>query len=74
MHNWKEKLYFCYDMLVPRFITEEVAYIEAEESYEILGPLKYQPEGTYDAIGTLQGFNLFGMMLFPKLLDFKTVK
>jgi hypothetical protein len=60
---------FMLDMLIPRFITEDVALIGTERyGFEILCALKYvEPDDDYNLIGRATVFNLFGLGLFPRL-------
>ena len=57
------------DILVPRFLTEEVALDAVGDQFEIICSMAdIQPEEEYDAVATMQVFNLFGFALFPKLV------
>ncbi|AIM51341.1 hypothetical protein HQ81_0190 [Dickeya phage phiDP23.1] len=67
---------FLLDILIPRFIKEEVAFgllgetedPEIDEYYPMCA-LKDIEEGEDVAmIGTMRSFNLFGFALFPKLI------
>ena len=61
------------DIMIPRFITEDVAVERrvcddcCEEHYEIAcSMLDIEPGERFDGIATMRGFNLFGMLLFPR--------
>ncbi|MNO80850.1 hypothetical protein D3C76_720700 [compost metagenome] len=63
------------DILVPRFITEDVALINAycdDCDHPHLMPVcclaDVDPDEEFDAIGTMSCFNLFGWALFAKLV------
>jgi hypothetical protein len=55
------------DILIPRFITEDVALVECDEGYEIACSMKdVQPWEDFHGVVTMQCFNFFGFGLFPK--------
>lgn len=58
------------DIVVPRFVTEEVAFVELEDGYHIIAPLANIQEGeSYHATGMIRCFNFFGFALFPKMVE-----
>ncbi len=57
------------DVLVPRFLQEDVAPIDVGTHYEIVCAISdLQPGEEYDAVATMQTFNFFGLALFPKMV------
>lgn len=57
------------DILIPRFITEEVACIDVGDHLEIMcSASDLQPGEHCDSIVTVQTFNLLGFGLFPKVV------
>ena len=60
------------DLMIPRFITEEVAanYVEGEWR-PICSMEDITYEDTYDAVLIVRAFNLFGLGLFPSLVKVK---
>lgn len=55
------------DIIVPRFITEDVALEFNGDHYIIVCCMDdVWPGESFDAIGTMQTFNFFGFGLFPK--------
>lgn len=60
-----------FDIIIPRFITEEVALLytdDNEEEVEVLCSLKDIREGEYyDCVGTMRSFNFFGIGIFGRL-------
>jgi len=66
-------LYIIFDILIPRFITDEVAIIWLNDDKTDMQPicLKDQllPDDVYDDIVFVKAFNLFGFALFPTLVD-----
>lgn len=69
-------LYFVYDVLMPRFVTREVAFVLCEEieggSQDEYMPLcdmeDLHEDDDVHMVGTIRSFNLFGFGLFPKLI------
>lgn len=69
---------FLLDVLIPRFIKEEVAFgLEGEtedpevNEYYPMCALKDIGEDEFDdvhMVGTMRSFNLFGIAFFPKLI------
>lgn len=64
------------DVVVPRFIQEEVAFYEVGQDgedilYAPLCAMRDLTEADVDAtvVGTMRSFNLFGMALWPKLVS-----
>lgn len=58
-----------FDLMIPRFMTEEVALSDNGDHYEIAcSMVDVQPGETFDAIGTMRIFNLFGFALFPSMV------
>ncbi len=59
------------DILIPRFITEQVAgnYMEDGSFWPICNESDLDSNDAYDAIITVRTFNLFGFGLFPKFVD-----
>ncbi|ELK4817120.1 TPA: hypothetical protein NID15_000677 [Pseudomonas aeruginosa] len=58
------------DILIPRFITERVALIDANGQLEIACALSnVRPNERFDGIATIRSFNLAGFALFPKMVD-----
>lgn len=56
-----------YDLIVPRFITEDCAVEELEDSYHVVMPMSCLYEGErYDGIATMQSFTWLGMAFFAK--------
>lgn len=63
------KLLIILDILVPRFINDEVAVQRVGRScmHEIVCSMKDISIGErFDGVATMQAFNLFGFGLFPK--------
>ena len=61
-------IHWLYDMLMPRFVTEQLAltYCEEDGEYEVYGQLWLCDESDdIDAICTCKCFNFFGFALFP---------
>lgn len=57
------------DILTPRFIKEEVGFIEYEGAYVPLCALvDVDEDDNVVMAGTMRSFNFFGFALFPKLL------
>lgn len=58
------------DILIPRFITERVALIEANDGHlEIACALSdVRPGERFDAIATMRGVNLLGRIIFPRMI------
>ncbi|HCK4323262.1 TPA: hypothetical protein N0J77_002684 [Pseudomonas aeruginosa] len=58
------------DILIPRFITERVALLEANDGHlEIACALSdVRPGERFDAIATMRGFNLLGRIIFPRMI------
>ena len=55
------------DFLVPRFVTEWVAFVDEGDYYCPVCPVNDLVEGEApDAVGIVQSFALFGFGLFPK--------
>lgn len=63
------------DILIPRFITERVALIEANDGHlEIACALSdVRPGERFDAIATMRGVNLLGRIIFPRMIGAPTV-
>ncbi|ELL4389738.1 hypothetical protein [Pseudomonas aeruginosa] len=59
------------DILIPRFITERVALLEATAGHlEIACAISdVRPNERFDGIATIRSFNLLGFALFPKMVD-----
>lgn len=59
------------DILIPRFITEEVAF-EYDEDLDAYAPAfsiaDLGPGEIPQQVGTIRSFNFFGCALFPKLV------
>jgi len=57
------------DVLIPRFLTEDVAIIENDDGeYIVLCVVEdLQPTDNYDKIVSISCFNLFGFALFPRI-------
>lgn len=64
--------YWLFDILCPRFIKEEVAFVNHEGQQDLWIPLCALSDVTEsDEVGmvdTMRSFNLFGFSLFPKLI------
>lgn len=59
------------DVVIPRFITEDVAleYNDEQEGWDIVCPVKNIQEGEeFEAFATVKSFNLFGYGLFPRMV------
>lgn len=55
------------DILLPRFITEEVALRDDGDHLTIVCSLSdVKPGERFDAVGTIRSFNLFGLAIFPR--------
>lgn len=56
------------DILIPRFITEDVALrLNENDEYEVVCSMKDLGEYEQaDAVMSMTSFNLFGLALFPK--------
>lgn len=63
------KLKTILDVLIPRFMTEEVALADTGDSYVIAcSVVDLEPGEIPDAVATMRIFNLFGFALFPKMI------
>ncbi|WVP82771.1 hypothetical protein vBEcoMJN03_1910 [Escherichia phage vB_EcoM_JN03] len=64
--------YWLFDILCPRFIKEEVAFVNHEGQQDLWIPLCALSDVTESdevgMVGTMRSFNLFGFALFPKLI------
>ncbi|AKJ73847.1 putative membrane protein [Salmonella phage 38] len=64
--------YWLFDILCPRFIKEEVAFVNHESQQDLWIPLCALSDVTESdevgMVGTMRSFNLFGFALFPKLI------
>lgn len=61
--NWRK----LFDLLVPRFMTEDVALIECVDGFAIVCCMgDVEPGECFDAVATLRVFNLFGFGLWPE--------
>lgn len=63
-------LLWVIDIVVPRFIREEVAFVhdEEEDAYIPICALSdIQPGEDVDAVGVMRSFNIFGFAFFAKL-------
>lgn len=61
-------IHFLFDILIPRFITEEVALIKKGESYDVLCCMNdITGEDTYDAIGVSKCFTWLGFGFFATI-------
>ncbi|UGL60181.1 hypothetical protein [Salmonella phage vB_SenAc-pSC20] len=64
--------YWLFDILCPRFIKEEVAFVNHEGQQDLWIPLCALSDVTESdevgMVGTMRSFNLFGFSLFPKLI------
>ena len=61
-------IHYLFDMLIPRFVTEELAliYDEEDDTYDVYAALWLcDEEDVFDAIVTCRCFNFFGFGLFP---------
>jgi len=62
---------FLYDLLMPRFIVENVAFIENDKG--VLEPFcreaDLRPNEAFDVIKPVKSFNFFGFALFSKLVE-----
>lgn len=57
------------DILLPRFITEEVALVDAGDHLEVACALAdVKPGEAFAAVATIRSFNLLGRALFPKMI------
>ena len=55
------------DILIPRFIEEDVALMFDGKDYQMICSVKdLEPHEKPDAVVTFQTFNFFGLWLFPK--------
>lgn len=68
MFGW---ILWIFDIIIPRFIKEEVAFIEV--GVDEVMPLcaladVEEDDDSIVAVGTMKSFNLFGMALWPKLV------
>lgn len=55
------------DIIVPRFITEDVALEFDGDHYMVVCCMAdVRPGERFDGIGTMRTFNLFGVAIFPK--------
>jgi len=58
------------DLLIPRFITEDVAVLEVDGEYRpICNVDDLNMYDVYDKIITVKTFNFFGFGLFPKMVE-----
>jgi hypothetical protein len=56
-----------FDILIPRFMTEDVALMETDEGYEIVCAMSDIEHGEeWDGIATMKMFNMFGFAMFPR--------
>lgn len=62
---------FLLDLLIPRMVTENVAFIEngKGELIQICREIDLLPHEKFDAILPVRSFNFLGFGLFPKILD-----
>ncbi len=68
------KIKFIFDILIPRFITEDIAviYNETTEDIFIICALSDVRLGEYyNYIATSRGFNFFGLSLFNTINNFR---
>jgi len=64
-----DKLLYVLDICIPRFIDDEVALQDVGDHMEIVCSMKDVQNGeSFDGIATMRGFNLFGFMLFNKMV------
>ncbi|MEN6549433.1 MAG: hypothetical protein ABFE07_25590 [Armatimonadia bacterium] len=57
------------DIVIPRFLTEDVCVLWDGETYEIVCCLADACDGEeFDGIATMRCFNLFGIGLFPSFV------
>lgn len=62
------------DLVVPRFITEDVAFYNDGTQWIPMFPVsELTPEDEYHAVGTIHSFNLFGYGIGGKVVDWKVV-
>lgn len=55
------------DLIIPRFITEDVALHDNGQGYEIVCCMDdVQPGERFDGVATMRCFNLFGSGIWPK--------
>ncbi|AUR92477.1 hypothetical protein NVP1173O_01, partial [Vibrio phage 1.173.O._10N.261.55.A11] len=61
------------DILIPRFITEDVAlaYGDDDMLHPICALSDIQDGEHYDEVAAFRSFNLFGVALFPKMIELK---
>jgi len=65
----KKRLARIIDIVMPRFITEEVALIDTGDRYEpVCSMVDVQDGERFDAVATFRSFNLFGIGLRPKMI------
>ena len=58
------------DILIPRFITEDVAVLEIDGEYSpICNVDDLKAYDVYDKIIMVRTFNFFGFGLFPKMIE-----
>lgn len=58
------------DLILPRFIVEDVALVDEGDRLEIACSMADVKEGEiFDATATIRSFNLFGIALFPRMID-----
>lgn len=58
------------DIVIPRFVIEDVALVDCGDHYEIVCSMAdLAPGESYDAVATAHCFNLFGIALFTKLVS-----
>jgi hypothetical protein len=62
-------IYKILDVLIPRFMTEDVALIDTGERYEIVCSMVDVMEWErFDGVATMRVFNFLGFALFPKMI------
>lgn len=62
------------DIIIPRFITEDLALIVIGKELWVLGRVvDIQPGETYNAVGTAKAFNFFGFGLFARITNIREV-
>jgi len=55
------------DVLIPRFLDEDVVVELRDDGYHLLFPMsEVEPHEVFDGIVTMRTFNFFGIALFPK--------
>ena len=63
----KQFIYYIYDILIPRFITEDVALLENEKGYSIACSIDDVQDGeVFDAISTMSSLTWLGRSFFVK--------